>query len=245
MSNQVDGHAGCGRSRRSTSPSIDPPSRPVRIVVGPSIGGRARERRTTDDGRTPRAEGAEGDGSPNARAARDPRSGHPTHPSSSSSSVSSWRRPPVRYTGQPENLLLDADGHIRVTDFGLAKEGITTADGSGGTKTFCGTPEYLAPEASRGLCCLSVCLCVCQHCLSVCLSSRRRACVCVVSARSRAPTRRVRRSMLAPRLHPSLNRRTTTTAAPFSLFLPPRRSSRTRGTAPQSTGGASARCSTR
>ena len=47
---------------------------------------------------------------------------------------------------KPENLLLDLQGHIRITDFGLAKEGITTADGSGGTKTFCGTPEYLAPE---------------------------------------------------------------------------------------------------
>ena len=33
-----------------------------------------------------------------------------------------------------------------MTEFGLAKEGITTADGSGGTKTSCGPPEYLAPE---------------------------------------------------------------------------------------------------
>ena len=47
---------------------------------------------------------------------------------------------------KPENILLDLEGHIRITDFGLSKEGVTTADGSGGTKTFCGTPEYLAPE---------------------------------------------------------------------------------------------------
>ena len=47
---------------------------------------------------------------------------------------------------KPENILLDAAGHLRITDFGLSKEGVTTADGSGGTKTFCGTPEYLAPE---------------------------------------------------------------------------------------------------
>lgn len=47
---------------------------------------------------------------------------------------------------KPENILLDADGHIRLTDFGLAKDKITGAGAEGGTRTFCGTPEYLAPE---------------------------------------------------------------------------------------------------
>jgi len=48
---------------------------------------------------------------------------------------------------KPENILLDADGHIRITDFGLSKE----LDGSDGiTHTFCGTPEYLAPEVLKG-----------------------------------------------------------------------------------------------
>lgn len=33
-----------------------------------------------------------------------------------------------------------------MTDFGLSKDGITGPGAEGGTKTFCGTPEYLAPE---------------------------------------------------------------------------------------------------
>jgi serine/threonine protein kinase len=45
---------------------------------------------------------------------------------------------------KPENVLLDANGHIRLTDFGLSKEGISNS--SSGANSFCGTPEYLAPE---------------------------------------------------------------------------------------------------
>jgi len=46
---------------------------------------------------------------------------------------------------KPENLLLDSDGHIRITDFGLSKENVTEDD----VKSFCGTPEYLAPEVLK------------------------------------------------------------------------------------------------
>jgi serine/threonine protein kinase len=45
---------------------------------------------------------------------------------------------------KPENVLLDARGHVRLTDFGLSKEGISKS--SSGANSFCGTPEYLAPE---------------------------------------------------------------------------------------------------
>lgn len=49
---------------------------------------------------------------------------------------------------KPENVLLAADGHVCLTDFGLSKEAVTTG---GRTKTFCGTPEYIAPEILQGL----------------------------------------------------------------------------------------------
>ena len=47
---------------------------------------------------------------------------------------------------KPENILLDAEGHIVLTDFGLCKDGLS---GRETTNTFCGTPEYLAPEVLR------------------------------------------------------------------------------------------------
>lgn len=49
---------------------------------------------------------------------------------------------------KPENILITSEGHIVLTDFGLAKEGIKKEEDK--TATFCGTPEYLAPEILRG-----------------------------------------------------------------------------------------------
>uniref|UniRef100_A0A3P9PYK7 protein kinase C n=1 Tax=Poecilia reticulata TaxID=8081 RepID=A0A3P9PYK7_POERE len=42
-----------------------------------------------------------------------------------------------------DNLLLDMDGYVKIADFGLCKEGMGYGDR---TSTFCGTPEFLAPE---------------------------------------------------------------------------------------------------
>nr|XP_043617819.1 serine/threonine-protein kinase AtPK1/AtPK6-like [Erigeron canadensis]XP_043617820.1 serine/threonine-protein kinase AtPK1/AtPK6-like [Erigeron canadensis] len=43
---------------------------------------------------------------------------------------------------KPENILMDSDGHIMLTDFGLAKE----IDESSRSNSMCGTTEYMAPE---------------------------------------------------------------------------------------------------
>jgi len=49
---------------------------------------------------------------------------------------------------KPENILIDSEGHLKITDFGLSKEGLTGPNSK--TKTFCGTAEYLAPEVILG-----------------------------------------------------------------------------------------------
>ena len=48
---------------------------------------------------------------------------------------------------KPENILLTAEGHIKLSDFGLSKKGL---DANFKAYTFCGTPEYLAPEILKG-----------------------------------------------------------------------------------------------
>ena len=65
---------------------------------------------------------------------------------------------------KPENLLLTREGHICMTDFGIAKEGLYSENDR--TSTFCGTPEYLGSFFRNPICILFF-LCVCYFIVKI------------------------------------------------------------------------------
>ena len=44
---------------------------------------------------------------------------------------------------KPENIMIDMKGSLKIADFGLSKEGLR---GNELATTYCGSPEYMAPE---------------------------------------------------------------------------------------------------
>jgi hypothetical protein len=61
-----------------------------------------------------------------------------------------WSRGIVHRDIKPSNIILDADGHVHVADFGLARPAQAETDASlTGEGRFVGSPHYVAPEQAR------------------------------------------------------------------------------------------------
>ena len=110
-------------------------------------------------------------------------------------------RPPVIHRDiKPGNLLLTAEGHLKVSDFGLSKIFEGAQLGAYQMTGVTGTLRYMAPEVMRSedytekvdVYSFSFVSCVCKLCVSVCLvcvyvaDVLQRCCRCALSCALRA-----------------------------------------------------------
>lgn len=83
------------------------------------------------------------------------------------------RRGVIHRDLKPSNIMRTEDGTVKVMDFGVARYARESLSGPSRTRTIVGTPQYMAPEAQRGLVCKESDLYALGVCVYEMLAGRR------------------------------------------------------------------------